>query len=176
MKTFALLALALALSAAGARAHEGHDHAEAAPPPLPESAAPRLEAASPLFELVAVAESRGLVIWVDRYADNAPVDKAQVEVDAGGRSVPAQAQPDGSYLAALRFETTGNFPLVFAVTTPDGDDLLPATLVVEKPAETVVVPESEAPPWRAALPWVAGIGLGTVALGWGVRRRKGGAQ
>ncbi len=174
MKTFAFAAM-LALSGA-AFAHEGHDHADAAPPPLPESAAPRVEAASPQFELVAVAESRGLVIWVDRYADNAPVDKAQVEVDAGGRSVPAQAQPDGSYLAALRFDTPGNFPLVFAVTAPDGDDLLPATLVVEKAADAVVATQAEAPVWRAALPWVAGIGLGTVALGWGVRRRHGGVQ
>lgn len=163
MKTFALLALAL--SSAAVLAHEGHDQADAAPPPQPESAAPRVEAASPQFELVAVAESRGLVIWVDRYADNAPVDKAQVEVDAGGRSVAAKPQADGSYLAALRFDTPGNFPLVFAVTAADGDDLLPATLVVEKPADAVVATPSEAPAWRAALPWVAGIGLGTVMLG-----------
>ena len=56
-----------------AAAHEGHDHGAAAPPQV-TTLAPRVEAASADFELVAVLRDGMLTIYLDRFADNAPVE------------------------------------------------------------------------------------------------------
>ena len=71
----------LGITFAGALfAHEGHVHGEAAPPPTVQTA-PRATAASPLFELVAVANATGLVVYLDRFETNAPVIGASVDVE-----------------------------------------------------------------------------------------------
>ncbi len=71
-----------------AAAHEGHDHgAEAKPVALP--ALPRAEASSDLFELVAIARSGEIIIYLDRFVTNEPMLDANVLVETPNGSVEA---------------------------------------------------------------------------------------
>ena len=67
----ALCAVALAsFSASGSLlAHEGHEH-DAPVVAVISNLAPRAEAASELYELVAIARAGELVIYLDRFATN----------------------------------------------------------------------------------------------------------
>ena len=79
------LALACVLLAPGlAAAHEGHDHGAEAPP-APVAAAPRAEAVSERFELVAVVAGEDLVLTLDRFVTNAPVPGAGIAVSLAGQ-------------------------------------------------------------------------------------------
>lgn len=70
--TLFAVGLALALWSGGVWAHEGHDHgAETTAISLP--AAPRAEAATELYELVAVARAGELIIYLDRFPSNVSV-------------------------------------------------------------------------------------------------------
>ena len=81
----ALAAAALLASLSATAAHEGHDHGPAAPAARAD-AAPRGEAASDAFELVAVAQGETLVFYLDRFASNEPVRDATLAVEAPGGS------------------------------------------------------------------------------------------
>ena len=74
----AILAALMTLPGTGfLSAHEGHDH-DAAPLPASVSIAPRAEATSDAFELIAIAEGSELAIYLDRFATNEPVQGAAI--------------------------------------------------------------------------------------------------
>ena len=110
--------------------------------------APRATAASPLFELVAVATGTGLVVYLDRFETNSPVIGATVDVETPAG--PASAVQDGEVylLEAPSAAKPGTYELLFTIAAETGIDFLTATLtipeplvaapVVEKPAATVI--------------------------------------
>lgn len=128
-------------------AHEGHVHGDEAPPPTVQTA-PRATAASPLFELVAVASGTALVVYLDRFETNAPVIGAMVDVETP--TGPASAVHDGEVylLEAPWAAKPGTYELLFTIAAETDIDFLTATLtipeppvaaqVVEKPAITVI--------------------------------------
>src|ERR1700737_1542273 len=65
----------LPLGARWVSGHEGHDP-DAAPLPAGVSIAPRAEATSDAFELIAIAEGGELAIYLDRFATNEPFEGA----------------------------------------------------------------------------------------------------
>lgn len=148
---FALFSvLIVSLLASGlARAHGGEDHGEESKSPVPALAvAPRAQAQSDDFELVAVldagpAQNRRLWLIVDRFKTNEPVLGAKLEVDAGGQSVSAKEESPGIYvvwLAALSSAAPGaTLPLTISVDAGDTSDLLITTLDIPAltPSETV---------------------------------------
>jgi hypothetical protein len=73
-------------------AHEGHDHAEEKKAASPATLAPRLEARSGAFELVAVRKSGELLIYLDRFQTNEAIASAEVTVET----------PEGSKAATLK--------------------------------------------------------------------------
>lgn len=75
--------------------HAGHDDTE---PHAPAGQrAPRADASSTDFEIVAVAAEHRLTITLDRFATNAPITDAAVEVaENGGDPVKAEKQDDGT--------------------------------------------------------------------------------
>jgi hypothetical protein len=78
----------LAIASRHAMAHEGHDHgAEAKSVAL--SALLRAEASSDTFELVAVARSDEIIIYLDRFVTNEPMPDANVLVETPNGSVEA---------------------------------------------------------------------------------------
>ena len=169
----ALLSAALSASSF---AHEGHDHepGPASQAPAASEGARRFSAASDLFELVGALDGQRLTIWLDRYADNAPVTGAAIELEVGDRK--AVARPEGDrYLAELpQAPAPGTLPVTVTVLAGDESDLLVGELVVpqaQAPAGAALAAPAGAGPggqpsatdWRSAsallgsaLPWVLG--------------------
>ena len=111
-------------------AHDGHDHG-APPPAAISNLAPRTEAASEQYELVAIARGGDLVIYLDRFATNESVDGASIEVETPAGPQPARAMANEPYrLSAPWSGKPGSYDLIFTVSKDGIDDVLPATLVI----------------------------------------------
>ena len=76
------VAMLLAALAVPRPAIAGGDHGEAAPAAA-GTTSPRVSSSSDLFELVGIAQGEKLVIYLDRFATNAPVLAAKIEVETG---------------------------------------------------------------------------------------------
>lgn len=97
----------------------------------PVTGAPRTEANSGEFELVAVAKGQTLVITLDHFATNEPITKGTIEVAEGDSSLPAEAQEDGTYLLRAPWVgKPGKHDLTFTVAAGGVSDLLTATIDV----------------------------------------------
>lgn len=146
-----LLGTALAAAALPALAHGDEDHSEphavATAPMAAQS--PRTEAQTDAFELVASLEQDRLVLHIDRFDTNEPVEGAQVEVDTGTMQAKAtQSSPGVYWVAQGALGQPGKHPLTITIETEDTADLLTATLEVPAaPAPTTSGPISE--PWMA---------------------------
>ncbi len=138
-----LAGLALGLLASiptPAFAHAGHDDAEPAAAALP-GAAPRAEAASAEFELVAVVRGQALVVSLDRFATNEPITDGSIEVAEGDSSEKAEAQQDGTYLVhAPWVGQAGKHDLTFTVSAGDASDLLTASIDIPEAPHTAAAP------------------------------------
>ena len=146
-----LLGTALAAAALPALAHGDEDHSEphaVATAPM-AAQGPRAEAQTDAFELVASLEQDRLVLHIDRFDTNEPVEGAQVEVDTGTMQAKAtQSSPGVYWVAQGTLGQPGKHPLTITIETEDTADLLTATLEVPAaPAPTTSGPISE--PWMA---------------------------
>ncbi|GGJ42214.1 efflux RND transporter periplasmic adaptor subunit [Neoroseomonas lacus] len=128
-----LLLLAL-LAAPGIRpafSHEGHSHGDEPAPPA--AAAPRAEAHSDLFEIVAVlGADRRLWLYLDRHATSEPIDGATVQVTVDGQDI-GTAPRAGEAVYVLEnpaLDRPGQRNIVFTITDGEDMDLLPVTLVI----------------------------------------------
>ncbi|HEX5312385.1 hypothetical protein [Aquabacterium sp.] len=103
-------------------------------------AAPRMEARTEAFELVATLEAGELSVMVDRYATNEPVLGGQVDVEVNGIRAQGTFHADqGDYAftdpALLKaLAQPGHHALVFTVVSGDDSDLLEGALHVEPDA------------------------------------------
>jgi RND family efflux transporter MFP subunit len=164
------------LSADFAPAHDGHDHG-APPPPVSATIAPRGEAASEEFELVAVAEGEELAIYVDRFATNEPIDGATIEIETPSGPATATPRANGSYrIAAPWLAKPGRYDLIFTVTLDGAIDVLPMTLEIHPPRASVNVlslsgPAGNFPLGILIVLTAGGFALGALALGWRRRRK-----
>lgn len=159
-----------ALAYAGGDSSDGHSHGEAAKPEMNAGIAPRTSAQSDEFELVAVLAAGKLTLYLDRYADNAPVPDAEVEIESGAfKAVATQIAPGVYAVPGQAFAQPGKHPLTISVQAGDAADLLTATLDLAPPAAGV----EHAHGWGEWTVWSASgalllVGAGLVA----VRRRK----
>jgi len=154
----AALALLATLAVAGmSRAHEGHDHG--APPEPVAAALPRAEAHGDLFEVVAILQPGGaLVLTLDRYADNVPLDGA-IALGIDGQEAAVERQGIGLFVARhALLERPGRRDLVFTVSAGDDMDLLAATLEIPGPPAAPAAPHG----WRALLH--GGVAQGGIAI------------
>jgi len=134
--TYTLLAvgLALALCTGTVSAHEGHDHG-GEPVAISMPAAPRAEATTELYELVAVARSGEIFIYLDRFKSNEPVGGSAIQIETPAGSVDAEALPDATYKASAPWSVhPGRYDLIFTVTKDDTADVLSLSLIVPPPA------------------------------------------
>jgi RND family efflux transporter MFP subunit len=131
-------------------AHEGHDHG-APTPALPVIAEPRASAATEAHEVTAVLNGDELEIFVDSFADNAPVTKATVTVTIGATRRRAPLTSDGVYkVAAPELAKPGKHELVISIEDGVTSDLVITTLdnpagsaaLANKPA---AAPQQQAP-------------------------------
>ncbi len=121
----AVVLFAVALSAFG---HDGEDHG-APPPPVSQGVAPRAQAATEEFEVVAALEGKQLVVYVDRFASNEPVAKAKVEIEGAGlKGLAVEAAP-GTYVMDIAATLPpAKHALTISIEAGDTADLLTATL------------------------------------------------
>jgi hypothetical protein len=138
------------------------------------STAPRLEAKSELFEMVATLSGGELSILVDRFDTNEPVLNAKVEVESGPLKAVAKFHSDyGDYsvddAAFLKvLSTPGEHPLVFTIAAGTQSDLLEGTLKTT----AAVATDDHA---HALVKWGVGAAIGALLLAAGAfawRRRR----
>ena len=168
----ALCALALVaahIPGAPAFAHEGHDHGT---PPAASGTglAARGEAASALYELVAIAKGEELLVFLDRFATNSPVEGATLEAETPSGPLKASAEAGAPYrLTAPFVAKPGRYDVIFTVTEGANADVLPLTLTVPSPT----TPPAAAPGGMAAgLPFAAAGLMAGLLLGAAFLRRR----
>ncbi|CAO3449602.1 efflux RND transporter periplasmic adaptor subunit [Azospirillum largimobile] len=116
-----------------ALAHEGHAHGGEEPKPVVTTAAPTLETSSADFELVAVAQGKTLLVYLDRFVTNEPVAGATVEVSADGEVITASPVPGEEGLYRLQpgwLSKPGSHELTVSITAADAADLLIGTMAI----------------------------------------------
>ena len=123
------LILVASLAVGAAFAHEGHDH-EVAPALVGQTALPRAEAAAEAFELLVLARDAKLLIFLDRFRTNEPVEGATIQVDTPAGSVTATAQAGEPYKLEAPWLQPGRHDLLFTVAAGADVDVLTATLVI----------------------------------------------
>ena len=129
-RAFAVALAAFVQAGSTARAHEGHDHG-----PEPSSSVatvtPRVTAVSENYQLVGIVEGEVLVIYLDRFADNAPVTSAKLEVTIGDVSAPAELQRNGTYeIASPHLKSAGSHEVLVTITDGATTDLLVGSLQI----------------------------------------------
>ncbi|MCX4197818.1 carboxypeptidase-like regulatory domain-containing protein, partial [Methylobacterium organophilum] len=145
------VALLAAVLAGPALAHEGHDHG-AAQPPVSKTIAPRGEAHSDAFELVAIPRDGTLTLFLDRFRTNEPVPGATIEVETPDGPRVATAMADGGYaLPAPWLSKPGRHDLVATVTAGDAVDVLTVAVTVPDPKAAAAAAPSKPAPAQAAL-------------------------
>ncbi len=165
--TYSLAALSFAAILLGtgirATAGDGHDHGDAAPAAA-GTALPRFAAVSETFELVGVLDGKQVTLYLDRFADNAPVRGAQIELDIAGDKFNAETskvlQGEDAYRVTLKdVPKPGVLPITAIVTAGVEVDLLAGELDLHEEAHTEE--PAHASPWKEFAGWGAG---GLVAL------------
>lgn len=161
--------IATACLAAAAWAHGGEDHSHENAPAMAGDVAPRTSAQSGEFELVAVLAAGKLTLYLDRYADNAPVPDAEVEIESGTfKAVAAQIAPGVYAVPGQAFAQPGKYPLTISVEAGEAVDLLTATLDLAAPAAGVEHVHS----WQEWAMWGAAGALLAAGIGLVVVRRR----
>ncbi|GAP34247.1 MAG TPA: hypothetical protein PK306_05395 [Aquabacterium sp.] len=159
----AALSLAAFLLGAGmpAAAGDGHDHGDAAPAAA-GTALPRFAAVSETFELVGVLDGKQVTLYLDRFADNAPVRGAKIELEIAGAKFSAQAHGDDAYEVVLKeAPKPGVLPITATVTAGAEVDLLAGELDLhEAPHADEAVHEHS---WKEYAGWAVG-GLAALAV------------
>lgn len=114
------LAVALMAGSAGASAGDG-----AATP------APRVQLENGDVELVAVAQDRNLLIYLDRFDDGAPIGDARIDVDVAGTTVLAAPVGNGTYLVTADWVALpGRHEIKFTARTKEGSATLAGALEI----------------------------------------------
>ena len=172
MKLAMLVLLSVLLGATPLRAHEGHDHGDGAPAVAPAaSVAARFSARTDVFEVVGVLAGGELWLFVDRAANNAPVDQAEVELESGGYKARAERSAPAVYrLKAGPLANAGRHAVTVSVSAGDDADLLVASFDNTPAALAAAAVVTD--PRR---PWMAGGALLLAAIAggvWFIRRRR----
>ena len=158
------------ISTSSVFAHGDEDHSGGTKPAAVSSTGmPTAEAKSEDFELLAQMKGNTLQVYLDRYRDNSPVEKARIEVESGAVKAQLKATSPGEYSVEVpALSTVGEHALVFTIIAGEQSDLLEATLKVAKPALT-----EEHASTSGTGKWWLGVGLaGIVALAFIVIRQR----
>ncbi len=168
------VALVLQLQAGQwARAHEGHDHGPAANT-TSSPTLPRVTAMSESYQLVGILEGEVLVIYLDRFADNAPVTSATLEVTVDGVPMQAELQKNGTYeVVSPKLRSAGGHEVLVSITDGTSTDLLVGSLSIPSSNSgslgfdhTVWAHlKDHLAPTAKLLGWAGGGALGIVGLG-----------
>ena len=129
----AIVAAAIFLSAPSTSyAHGDEDHGAAAAASAPIGAKPRIEARTATVELVAAVDADDMTIWIDGWADNAPITGANVNVTIDGQSRSAKSAGGVYTVSDPKLEIAGAHQLAFLITRAGSVESLSAELTIPK--------------------------------------------
>ncbi len=154
--SWAAFALATWLLCGGvsALAGEGHDHGDAKPAAV-GSALPRFSALSEMFELVGVLDGKTMTLYLDRFADNAPVRGAQIELEIAGVKFKAAPKGDEAYEVVLNEALKpGVLPITATLTAGAQVDLLAGELDLHEAVHSGAPAHEHS--WKETAGWAAG--------------------
>jgi len=127
------LVAALLIPESVLHAGPGHDHGSpvASTSSLPS---PRAVATSETYQFVGIAEGDVLVIYLDRFVDNAPVTTAKIEVTIGDQTATAQLQKTGAYeVSSQLLKVPGEHAVLASIQDGTVSDLLVSSILIPKP-------------------------------------------
>ena len=161
--SFGLLMLSMMFSMNIVFAHGDEDHSGGAKPAaVGSTGTPTAEAKSEDFELLAQLKGNTLQVYLDRYSDNAPVERAKIEVESGAIKAQLKANAAGEYVAEVpALAAIGEHALVFTIIAGEQSDLLETSLIVAKPASVLA---GEHGSTSGAMWWWVGGGLAGVGV------------
>jgi hypothetical protein len=177
---FAAAALITILGSGALRAHEGHVHEDEQTPRAPATMSPRGEVKSEKLELVVVVQDRTLVIYLDEFISNAPIEHAKVEIETPDGPKTAAPRGNGIYRIEAPFlDKSGKIDLIVSVTNGDSNDIMPVSLDLDaaRSREAAIAHEGllhEIAEWFTESRWsaaLAGFALGAVMV-FMLRRRR----
>lgn len=164
---FFTLAMLVSLAAPAWAADEhGHDHG--APATAAGPALPRFAAVSEAFELVGVVNGKQLAIYLDRFADNSPVEGAKLEMEVGGKKVEVKPHAAGEYEATLAEELKpGITPVTVTLEVKGETDILAGEVDIHEDEHE----EAASTNWKRYAVWGGGALLALGAATYLARRR-----
>jgi len=169
-----LLAVMLFCVSGAALAHEGHHEAEPEAAVAAAVPAPRAALDTPQIELVVQREGSDIVLYLDDYTTNAPLDALQVSLRSGSLTLQAAASGEGAYrIAGDLIDARSEQPLDILVHGAGLDARLQAVL---PPAAEAQPAGEAAPAWHDEW-WIAAAVLAALTLlgaVWLLRRRRAG--
>ncbi|MEN3070507.1 hypothetical protein [Uliginosibacterium sediminicola] len=125
MRVFLLMLIAALAPAV--LAHNGEDHGDA-PVAQAQTASPRFEARSELFEVLGLLQAQQLIVYIDRSESNAPVANALIEIESGSFKASARSDADGiARLPAGPLTQPGQHALILSLSAGEESDLLSAS-------------------------------------------------
>jgi hypothetical protein len=115
-------------------AHEGQNHDKELKPQKNVVTASTLTAASENYELVAIVQSRQMIVYLDQFESNTPVVDADLDFDFSGTVENATRNVDGTYTVALpkNVDLKSSIPVTVTVLAASGADLLSGELVISE--------------------------------------------
>jgi len=118
-------------------AHEGQNHDKELKPQKNVVTTPTLTAASENYELVAIVQSRQMIVYLDQFESNTPVVDADLDFDFSGTVEKATRNVDGTYTVALpkNVDLKTSIPVTVTVLAASGADLLSGELVISESDE-----------------------------------------
>lgn len=120
-------------------AHGDEDHGEAPKTAAVASSLPRVYLTTEQFEMVGVMKDDVLTIYLDQYATNNPVEKAQIEVESGSLKAIAKEAGVAVYTVDAPFlSQPGKHPLTVTVQAGDDADLMSGVLEIGLPDKLTV--------------------------------------
>lgn len=153
----AIVAAAILLSAPSTSyAHGDEDHGAAASAIAPTGVKPRIEARTATVELVAAVDGDDMTIWIDGWADNAPITNANVNVTIDGQSQSAKSAGGVYTVSDPKLEAAGAHQLAFLITRAG---------TVESLSAELDVPETEATTASGSWTyWIVGACIAVLAI------------
>lgn len=168
-----LMALIFILLSPWAIAGSGHDHDESTSQ-VTGPAQPRFAAVSESLELVGIVNGKQLMLYLDRAADNSPIDAERIEIDIAGSKYIAKRHAAGEYEVTLNDTLKPGVTAITAmINVGEFSDLLTTELDLHAHEHTGLAPtHSFRYSWKI-ISIAIGAGLiGLMAIGLFIRSRR----
>ena len=122
------------------------------------SALPRFIAISEELEMVGVINGKQLTLYLDRFADNSPINDARIEIDIAGSKYTANKHGEGEYEVTLKASV---FPVTATINAGELTDLLAGELDLHEEKLSL----GNRLGWKSLAIWIVAVLLALIALG-----------